>query len=126
MIQSTKVANILALGGGTIIFIVVAAITIYMTSEYNKAKKYEELEEKYNDTLLKLNRSVVENSDENPYEDCKLCQFPFIFQGKTYYDCISSSEIEEPWCPNMVDKNNTYIDGQKITCPSVQCSGCKF
>ena len=36
MIASTKVANCVALGGGTLIFIVVAAITVYMTSEYNK------------------------------------------------------------------------------------------
>ena len=36
MVASTKVANCLALGGGTLIFIVVAAITVYMTSEYNK------------------------------------------------------------------------------------------
>ena len=36
MVASTKVANCLALGGGTLIFIIVAAITVYMTSEYNK------------------------------------------------------------------------------------------
>ena len=36
MIASAKVANCLALSGGTLIFIVVAAITVYMTSEYNK------------------------------------------------------------------------------------------
>ena len=36
MVTSTKVANCLALGGGTLIFIIVAAITVYMTSEYNK------------------------------------------------------------------------------------------
>ena len=36
MVASTKVANCLALGGGTLVFIVVAAITVYMTSEYNK------------------------------------------------------------------------------------------
>ena len=36
MIASTKIANGLAVGGGTLIFIVFAAVTVYMTSEYNK------------------------------------------------------------------------------------------
>ena len=47
-----------------------------------KAKNYEELEEKYNETILKLNNTLATISgDETQFEDCKLCQFPFIFQG---------------------------------------------
>ena len=47
----------------------------------NKAKNYEELEEKYNETMLKLNKTLSTVSD-NQFENCKLCQFPCIFQGK--------------------------------------------
>ena len=67
MIASTKVANTLALGGGIFIFFVVAAITVYMTHEYNKAKDFEELEEKYNETLLRLNETLGDGNLGHQY-----------------------------------------------------------
>ena len=56
-----------------------------------------------------------------------------IFQGNTYYDCITvtnsaGTEKEDitPWCPNKVHENKTYIEGQNIDCPTPKCSGCEF
>ena len=56
-----------------------------------------------------------------------------MFQGNTYYDCITvtnsgGTEKEDivPWCPNMVHENKTYIEGQNINCPTPKCSGCEF
>ena len=56
-----------------------------------------------------------------------------MFQGNTYYDCITvtnsaGTEKEDiiPWCPNMVHENKTYIEGQNIDCPTPKCSGCEF
>ena len=95
-----------------------------MTHEYNKAKDYEKLEEKYNDTLLKLNETL--GYGQNQFENCKLCQFPFLFEGNMYYDCVNSNNEEVPWCANMIDENKSYIDGQKIDCPTKKCYGCKL
>ena len=58
------------------------------------------------------------------HENCRLCQFPFIFEGNMYYECVNANN-EVPWCANMIDENKTYIDGQRIDCPTPKCSGCK-
>ena len=42
-----------------------------------------------------------------------------------YYDCVNAND-EVPWCANMIDENKTYIDGQRIDCPTQKCYGCKL
>ena len=41
-----------------------------------------------------------------------------------YYECVNENN-EVPWCANMIDENKTYIEGQRIDCPTPKCSGCK-
>lgn len=120
VVVSTKAANIIALGGGIVVFIITAAITVYMTSEYNKAKNYQKLK------LLFQSLNNDENYMKNWQEDrCKLCQFPFKYQGKTYKDCIADHDHDQYWCPNLLDESGSYIEGQRIDCPVNQCRGCK-
>ena len=102
--MSTKLANGIAVGGGVIIFLITAAITVYMTSEHNKEVNYKKLQLLYQE--LSGNRLFL-LGDGN--DNCKLCQFPFKYQGETYTQCVRNDSYS--WCPNLVDENGDFTKG---------------
>ena len=108
------------------IFFITAAITVYMTSEYNKARDCQNMSAKFSSAgnFILSNESFVKKSHQK-FKDCRICQFPFKYKGQEFNDCVTE-ENGTPWCANMVDENRNYIQGQTVECPKSSCKQCTY
>ena len=55
--------------------------------------------------------------------DEEQCVFPFIYEGKTYNQCIHAGNRwpTTAWCSTKVDNNSEYIHGQYGRCKDPNC-----
>ena len=127
---SEKTGNIASVGGGLLIFFVTVILLGFMTDEYNKGKKYESLKASHDklkeSCLTPLTSSMTTPDDLDQSEDnCKLCKFPFIFQNKSYSDCLKNELTQQFWCPTKLNSLGMFSTGHWTSCPDTKCSGCK-
>ena len=44
------------------------------------------------------------------------CDFPFKYEGKTYYECTEANSIDEPWCATETDQYGRYVQDKYGYC----------